>query len=82
MDLAKLRRIIDALIEEEGEDASVAVFYITAKDVRETLAYLKASGKIENDSQPRIDKTCWRNCSATRVIRRLKISFWRISKTC
>ena len=55
MDLAKLRRIIDALIEEEGEDAPVAVFYITAKDVRETLAHLKASGKIENDSQPRIE---------------------------
>ena len=55
MDLARLRRIIDALIEEEGEDAPVSVFYITAKDVQETLAYLKASGKIENDSQPRIE---------------------------
>ena len=55
MDLAKLRRIVDALIEEEGEDAPVSVFYITAKDVRETLAYLKASGKIKNDSQPRIE---------------------------
>ena len=52
MDLARLRRIVDALIEEEGEEAPVAVFYITAKDVQETLAYLKASGKIENDSHP------------------------------
>ena len=55
MDLAKLRRIVDALIEEEGEDAPVAVFYITAKDVRETLQHLRDSGKIENDSQPRIE---------------------------
>ena len=55
MDLGKLRRIVDALIEEEGEDAPVSVFYITAKDVKETLAYLKASGKIGNDSQPRIE---------------------------
>ena len=55
VDLARLRRIIDALIEEEGEDAPVSVFYITAKDVQETLAYLKASGKIANDSQPRIE---------------------------
>ena len=31
------------------------MFYITAKDVQETLAYLKASGKIANDSQPRIE---------------------------
>ena len=54
MDLGRLRRLVDALIEEEGENAPVSVFYITAKDVRETLAYLKASGKIENDSQPRI----------------------------
>ena len=55
MDLAKLRRIVDALIEEEGEDAPVAVFYITAKDVRETLEFLRSSGKIETDSQPRIE---------------------------
>ena len=55
MDLAKLRRIVEALIEEEGEDAPVAVFYITARDVQETLACLKASGKIKNDSQPRIE---------------------------
>ena len=54
MDLGKLRQIVEALIEEEGEDAPVAVFYITSKDVQETLSYLKASGKIENDSQPRI----------------------------
>ena len=55
MDLGKLRQIIDALIEEEGEDAPVSVFYITAKDVRETLQFLRESGKIENDSQPRIE---------------------------
>ena len=55
MDLAKLRRIVDALHEEEGEDAPVAVFYITAKDVRETLEFLRSSGKIETDSQPRIE---------------------------
>ena len=55
MDLAKLRRIVDALIEEEGEDAPVSVFYITARDVRETLQYLRQSEKINNDSQPRIE---------------------------
>ena len=54
MDLGRLRRIVNALIEEEGEDAPVSVFYITAQDVQETLVYLKASGKIKNDSQPRI----------------------------
>ena len=56
MDLGRLRRIVDALIEEEGEDAPVSVYYITAKDVRETLQHLRESGKIESDSQPRIDK--------------------------
>ena len=55
MDLARLRLIVDALIEEEGEGAPIAVFYITAKDVQETLQYLRDSGKIENDSQPRIE---------------------------
>ena len=54
MDLGRLRRIVDALIEEEGEDAPVAVFYITAQDVQETLQFLRESGKIGNDSQPRI----------------------------
>ena len=52
MDLAKLRRIVDALIEEEGENASVAAFIVTAKDVRETTQFLKSAGKIDNDSQP------------------------------
>ena len=56
MDLAKLRRIVDALIVEEGEDAPVSVFYITAKDVQETLSFLKSSGKIGSDSQPRIEE--------------------------
>ena len=55
MDLGKLRRIVDALIEEEGENAPVSVFYITAKDVRETLQFLRESGKIKGDSQPRIE---------------------------
>ena len=55
MDLGKLRRIVDALIEEEGENAPVSVFYITAKDVRETLHFLRESGKIKGDSQPRIE---------------------------
>ena len=55
MDLGRLRRIVDALIEEEGEDAPVSVFYITAKDVRETLQFLQRSGKIRHDSQPRIE---------------------------
>ena len=54
MDLAKLRRIVDALIEEEGEDAPVSVFYITVRDVQETLHYLRQSGKIADDLQPRI----------------------------
>ena len=74
MDLGRLRRIVDALIEEEGEDAPVAVFYITAKDVRETLAYLKASGKMRTIPNQG-SKTCWRNCNRTRVILRLMISF-------
>ena len=56
MDLARLRQIVDALIEEEGEDSPVSVFYITAKDVQETLQHLRASGKIKNDSQPRIEE--------------------------
>ena len=55
MDLAKLRRIVDALIEEEGEDAPVSVFYITVRDVQETLQYLRQSGKIADDLQPRIE---------------------------
>ena len=55
MDLGRLRRIVDALIEEEGEGAPVAVFYITAQDVRETLSFLRQSGKIGSDSQPRIE---------------------------
>ena len=55
MDLGKLRRIVDALIEEVGENAPVSVFYITAKDVRETLQFLRESGKIKGDSQPRIE---------------------------
>lgn len=54
MNLRQLQQVIQALIEEEGEDAPVSVFYITAKDVRETLAFLRASGKIKGDSQPRI----------------------------
>ena len=52
MDLAKLRRIVEALIEEEGENAAVAAFYITAKDVRETTHFLKSVGKIDPDSSP------------------------------
>ena len=52
MDLGRLRRIVDALIEEEGEDAPVAAFIISAKDVRETTQFLKSAGKLENDSYP------------------------------
>ena len=52
MDLARLRRIIDALIEEEGENAPVAAFIISARDVSETTEFLKSAGKIDNDSQP------------------------------
>ena len=55
MDLGRLRRIIDALIEEEGEDAPVSVFYITSKDVQETLLFLRKTGKIRADFQPRIE---------------------------
>ena len=54
MDLAKLKRIVDALIEKEGEDSPVAVFYMTATDVRETLEFLRSSGKIKSNFQPRI----------------------------
>ena len=54
MDLGRLRRIVEALIKEEGADAPVSVFYITSKDVRETLEFLRSSGKIGSDSQPRI----------------------------
>ena len=82
VDLAKLRRIVDALIEEEGEDAPVAVFYITAKDVQETLAYLKAILEKLRTIPNQGSKTCWPNCSATPAIHRLKIRFSRISKTC
>ena len=54
MDLGRLRRIIDGLIEDQGADSPVAVFYITARDVQETLQHLRDSGRIENDSQPSI----------------------------
>ena len=54
MDLGRLRQIVDALIEEEGQDAPVAVFYITAKDVHETLEFLRSSGKIRADSSPNV----------------------------
>ena len=54
MDLAKLRRIVDALIEEEREDAPVAAFIISAKDVRETTDFLKSAGKINPDSSPNV----------------------------
>ena len=54
MDLGRLRRIVDALIKREGEDAPVAVFYVTATDVKQTLEFLRSSGRIKNDSQPRI----------------------------
>ena len=40
-----------------------------------TLAHLKASGKIENDSQPRIKDVLEELQIGTRVILRLMISF-------
>ena len=49
MDLGRLRRIIDGLIEEQGADCPVAVFYITTRDVQETLEFLQSSGKIRSD---------------------------------
>ena len=52
MDLGRLRRIIDGLIEAEGEDAPVAVFYMTAQDVQETLGFLRSSGKIKSSLSP------------------------------
>ena len=64
MDLGRLRLIVDALIEEEGD--ALAVFYITAKDVQETLQYLRV-WKDRERSQPR-SKTCWKNCRRTPVI--------------
>ena len=54
MNLRQLQQEIQALIEEEGEDAPVAVFYITAKDVRETLEFLRSSGKIQANSSPNV----------------------------
>ena len=54
MDLKRLRRIVDDLIEQEGEDSPVAVFYVTATDVNETLDFLRSSGKIKSNFQPRI----------------------------
>ena len=32
----------------------MAVFYVTATDVKQTLEFLRSSGRIKNDSQPRI----------------------------
>ena len=52
MDLAKLRRIVDALIEAEGEDAPVAAFIVSAVDVREATDFLKDAGKIKSDLSP------------------------------
>ena len=54
MDLAKLRRIVDALIEEEGENAPVAAFIVSARDVRETTDFLKSAGKINPDLSPNV----------------------------
>ena len=51
MDLGRLRRIVDALIEEEGE---VRLLQCTLQRCSGDTGLLKASGKIENDSQPRI----------------------------
>ena len=82
MDLGKLRQIVEALIEEEGKDAPVSVFYITAKDVQETLAYLKANQEKLRMILNQGSKTCWRNCNRTLVILRLKIRFLKISKIC
>ena len=79
MDLARLRRIIDALIEDEGEDAPVAVYYITARDVQETLQHLRIPEGLRM-ILGQVLKKCCRNCSQTRAIRRLMISFCRISR--
>ena len=35
MDLGRLKRLVDALVAEQGEDAPVAVFIYTAADVAE-----------------------------------------------
>ena len=52
MDLGKLRRIVDALIEAEGEDAPVAAFIVSAEDVRQATEFLRAAGKIKGDLSP------------------------------
>ena len=54
MDLGKLRRIVNALIKAEGENAPVAAFVISAEDVRQATEFLKAAGKIKGDLSPNV----------------------------
>ena len=48
MDLGRLKRLIDALIDEQGEKAPVAVFLYTAADVADATSRLSSS---DNHSQ-------------------------------
>ena len=52
MDLGRLKKLVDALVAEQGEDAPVAAFIVSAVDVRQTTEFLRAAGKIDNDSHP------------------------------
>ena len=44
MDLGRLKKLVDALVAEQGEDAPVAAFIYTAADVADAIDRLVTSG--------------------------------------
>ena len=52
VELGVLRQQIETLIAEQGQDAAVAVFYITAKDVAKATEYLRSIGQVGDEFAP------------------------------